>query len=246
MRTPQELEAALKAQDGGPTFFNNDQFPWTRVVESEWAQIRAEADRVLAALDLVPGIEELQVEQLGLTTDKRWKVFPFYAYGHWAQGNVRRCPATARAIQAIPTLQAAMYSVFEPKKSLPVHRGVYGGMLRYHMGIRVPKPETQCGIQVGGDTRHWREGEGMVFDDSHPHKAWNDSSEPRVILLADFTRPVIPALRALNDRVIVELQSSDYVLSAVRRWNEWEAVHGKRFDEALNEAGTRLRATPDA
>ena len=156
MRTPLELETALKAQDGGPTFFNNAQFPWTRVVESHWAEMRTEADRVLAALELLPGIEELQVEQLDLTTDKRWKVFPFYAYGHWAQGNLRRCPATARAIREIPGLQAAMYSVFEPKKSIPVHRGVYGGMLRYHMGINVPKPETQCGITVGGDTRHWR------------------------------------------------------------------------------------------
>jgi beta-hydroxylase len=243
MRTPLELETALKAQDGGPTFFNNAQFPWARVVESHWAEIRTEADRVLAALELLPGIEELQVEQLGLTTDKRWKVFPFYAYGHWAQGNLRRCPATARAIQEIPGLQAAMYSVFEPKKSLPVHRGVYGGMLRYHMGINVPKPETQCGITVGGDTRHWRDGESMIFDDSHPHEAWNNSSEPRVILLADFTRPVIPQMREFNDRVIVELQTSDYVLNGVRRWNAWEAVHGRRIDEALNAAGARLSAT---
>jgi beta-hydroxylase len=83
----------------------------------------------------------------------------------------------------------------------------------------------------------------MIFDDSHPHEAWNNSSEPRVILLADFTRPVIPQMREFNDRVIVELQTSDYVLNGVRRWNAWEAVHGRRIDEALNAAGARLSAT---
>jgi aspartyl/asparaginyl beta-hydroxylase (cupin superfamily) len=35
---------------------------------------------------------------------------------------------------------------------LAPHYGPYNGVLRYHLGIKVPKPETQCGIVVGGQT----------------------------------------------------------------------------------------------
>jgi beta-hydroxylase len=236
-----DFEAEIKRDDGGPTFFDTAHFPWTQTVEKHWAAIRGEAEVVLGALELLPGIEELQPDQLDLTTDKRWKVFPLYAYGTWVEENLRRCPATARAIREIPNLQAAMYSVFEPNKSIPSHRGVYGGMLRYHMGIKVPQPPTSCGITVGGHTRHWHEAQSLVFDDSHPHHAWNGSGEHRIILLADFTRPVAPVRRQMNDIIIQGLREDDYVVHAVQRWNAWERVHGAGFDRALEAARERLQ-----
>ena len=238
-------EAAIKQRDGAPTFFDLDDFPWTQSLQAQWPALRAEADAVLSALHLLPGIEELQPEQIDLSNDRRWKIFPLYAYGNWASNNLRRCPATARAILGMPGLQAAMFSVLEPRKSLPSHRGVYGGMLRYHLGIRVPQPASQCGISVGGQTRHWDEGRSLIFDDSHEHSAWNHSDEPRVILLADFTRPVAPDLRDMNDQIIQALRGDDYVVKAVERWNEWEALHGSGFDAALEAARGCTKVSTD-
>ena len=42
---------------------------------------------------------------------------------------------------------------------------------------------------MGSETRRWIEGEGWLFDDTIEHEAWNDSPEPRVLLLFDVWRP---------------------------------------------------------
>jgi beta-hydroxylase len=76
-----------------------------------------------------------------------------------------------------------------PGRRLPEHRGPNKGVLRYHLGLKVPAPDS-CGIRVGGQTRHWREGEGLLFDDTLPHEAWNDGDQPRVVLLVDVIRPL--------------------------------------------------------
>lgn len=42
---------------------------------------------------------------------------------------------------------------------------------------------------MGNETRPWREGEVVVFDDSIEHEAWNLSTELRAVLIFDVWRP---------------------------------------------------------
>ena len=49
-----------------------------------------------------------------------------------------------------------------------------------------------CALRVGNETRPWREGELVVFDDSIEHEAWNLSKKLRVVLLFDIWRPELP------------------------------------------------------
>lgn len=46
-----------------------------------------------------------------------------------------------------------------------------------------------CCLRVGDQASTWKEGELMVFDDSHVHEAWNFCNKRRVVLLLDFDRP---------------------------------------------------------
>lgn len=80
-------------------------------------------------------------------------------------------------------------------------------MLRAHLGLQVPKgceveagfaprrwqgddaKREGCGLRAGDERWGWREGQWLVFDDSHLHEAWNMAREERVILLLDFERP---------------------------------------------------------
>lgn len=151
--------------------------------------MRAELDRVLAALDILPGFEDIQVGQQDLTSDKRWKVFPLFVHGEWIGKAQQRCQATVAALQKIPGLKAAMFSILQAGKELPAHRGPYAGGLRDHLGLKVPQP-TLCGITVGGEQRSRAEGASLVFDDSHEHAAWNRGDEDRVVLFVDFARPL--------------------------------------------------------
>ena len=232
----EEFEKAIRAQDGAKTFFDLESFPWVKEVEAHWQGMRQELDRLLAAIDLLPGFEEIQAEQTALTKDGRWKIFPLYVYGNWIESNGRRCPETVQALRKIPKLQAAMFSILQGKKELPPHRGVFGGVLRYHLGLKVPTPASQCGICVGGDSAHWEEGKSLIFDDSHMHHAWNHSEEDRVVLFVDFTRPLPSTLSTINEKMISSLSKSDFIENAARQWNKWEARHGVALDEALSAA----------
>lgn len=227
------FEKTIKALDQDRTFFDLQDFPWTREVERDWRAMRDEVDRMLGAMEMLPGFEEIQVEQECLTRDRRWKIFPLYAYGDRFARNCARCPATARAIQRIPDLKVAMFSIFQAGKEVPPHRGPYGGVLRYHLGLKVPKPETQCGITVGSDRRTWTEGGSLVFDDSHQHHAWNHSAEDRVVLFVDFARPVPEHLREGNEKIIKVISETDFVGRAAANWAAWEREHGDRLDELL-------------
>jgi aspartyl/asparaginyl beta-hydroxylase (cupin superfamily) len=227
------IDAIRNTADGRRAFFEPSTFPWVGELEAEYPAIRAELERVLGAVELLPGLEDVQVGQYSLTQDRRWKVLPLYAYGRWSERNVRRCPATARALQRVPGLQVAMFSIMQAGKELPPHYGNYCGVLRYHLGLIVPDPPESCGLQVGDEVRHWRNGASLIFDDSYLHAAWNRSDHDRGILLLDFVRPLPPELAPHNDDVVAAIAASPSIEDSAVRFNEWEHAHGAQLDALL-------------
>jgi beta-hydroxylase len=229
-----QMEADIAAGPNGQVrFFEPESFPWVREVELSWPAIRKEADRLLTAVDKLPGFEEIQVEQEVLTTDRRWKVFPFQAYGHQIVQNERRCPETCKALQKIPGMKAALFSILQAGKELPPHRGPYKGVLRYHLGIKIPRPESQCGIVVDGELARWKESKSLIFDDTHLHEAWNHSKEDRVVLFVDFERPLPVRLAALNSTIIDQIGQSDFATASTKNWETWEERYGRELDESI-------------
>src|SRR5262245_41288674 len=57
-------------------------------------------------------------------------------------------PQTWRICRNIPGLTSVMYSILEPGKYLPPHRGPYNGVLLLHLGLIVPEPRDMLGIRV--------------------------------------------------------------------------------------------------
>lgn len=228
----------MRALDHEACFFDPARFGWIGAVEAGWRAAQAEAESLLRALDILPGFEDIQPAQQAVTNDGRWKVLPLLGYGHAIEQNLRRCPLTAQVLSHVPGLRSAMFSILLPGKVLPPHRGPYAGVLRYHLGLKVPRPESQCGITVGGHTRHWHEGHSLVFDDSHLHQAWNHSAQPRVVLFVDFDRPLPPALALRNQAFLLAIGESAFMLDGVRQWQAWEAEHGAQLDRLLGLPGS--------
>lgn len=230
----EQFEDTISATpDGHRRFFEQESLPWIKKVEAKWPLIKAEATRLLETIELLPGFEEIQREQSEISNDRHWKIFPFHAYGQTFERNLLRCPETSAALKDIVGLKAAMFSVLQAGKVLPPHRGPYKGVLRYHLGIIIPKPETQCAIEVGGETAHWVEGRSLVFDDSYEHSAWNHSAEDRIVLFVDFVRPLPSELAAINEQVISQIENSPFITDTVKNWEAWETTYGDQFDTAL-------------
>jgi aspartate beta-hydroxylase len=117
--------------------------------------------------------------------------------GHRLEGNRALCPETSHAIDQVPNVIQAFFSILEPGKSIPEHEGPYRGYLRYHLGLIVPA-ENPPKLIVNGQDHYWQEAEAALFDDSWPHSVVNHSSETRAVLIIDIRRPFPPVPDLVN------------------------------------------------
>lgn len=207
-------------RDGRKTFFEPSAFPWIGTVEAGAPEIRRELDALLAQREKIPNFQDISADQRLLTEGEQWKTFFLYGYGHRIEANCARCPRTTQLLEHIPGMKTAMFSILAPRKHIAEHRGVYKGVLRYHLGLVIPKPNTQCRIRVDTDVRSWTEGESLVFDDSYPHEVWNDSDEYRVVLFVDFLRPLPFPLSLLNRIMVWKISTTPFVTTAVGAMRE--------------------------
>lgn len=196
------VEGVLFYRDGERTFFESEEYPWVADVESEWMAIRKELEKLMLHREEIPNFQDYSEGQRALTQDDQWKTFFFFAFGNKEKENCERCPETVRILEKIPGMNTAMFSILGPGKHIPPHRGPYKGVLRYHLGLIIPKPEGSCRIRVGSDIRAWKEGKSLIFDDSHEHEVWNDSDSYRVVLFVNFVRPTIFPLSAVNQSIL--------------------------------------------
>jgi ornithine lipid ester-linked acyl 2-hydroxylase len=161
-----------------------------------------------------------------ITQDDKRKTYMLYLYGRQMAENCCRCPETTRLVETIPGMKTAFFSTLSPRKHIPEYRGPYTGVLRYHLGLIVPRQKEACRIRVDSDIAHWEEGRSVVFDDTYSHEVWNDTDEERVVLFVDFTRPLPFPMSVLNEAVIRLLSRSSLVQNIVENVAQWNRQPG--------------------
>jgi ornithine lipid ester-linked acyl 2-hydroxylase len=219
---------------GDTTFFALERFPWVEHLERNWQTIREEAERLLENRDDLANFQDISKDQIEITDDDRWKTFFLYGYGFEAKLGVEMCPRTAALMREIPGMTTAMFSILSPRKHILDHRGPYKGVLRYHLGLIVPRDAESCRIRVGEDFRHWQNGKSMVFDDTFNHEVWNDTDETRVVLFVDVLRPLPSPWAQINRAIVKAISYSPFVLDAKRNQEAWE----RRYQERKQQAAT--------
>ncbi|MCP2259247.1 beta-hydroxylase [Streptoalloteichus tenebrarius] len=217
-----------RAKLGNRTVYDTALFPWARDLEREWPAIRAELDAVLADRERLPAFQDILADVRTITRDDAWKVFPLGGYGVVSSRNIARCPRTWRAVRRIPGFRSATFSIFEPGKHLPPHRGAYNGVLRLHLGLVVPRERDKVAIRVGDAVRHWEEGRVLIFDDAYEHEAWNHSQEIRVVLFVDFVKPLRFPANIVNRLLLSLAVFTPFVREGAENLQEWERRHYPR------------------
>lgn len=181
-------------------FFDRSLFPWFDELEKHTDAIRQEMlslwadddDRFRPYVAYGEGIPLNQWAELNHSL--RWSAWFFWENGVRNDANCERCPRTAGAIEAAPTLDlpgkapTAMFSILQPHTRIPAHTGTSNTRVTVHLPLIVP---PGCRFRVGAETREWREGEAWAFDDTIEHEAWNDSDQPRAILIIDAWNPFL-------------------------------------------------------
>lgn len=202
--------------------YDTRDFPWAAGVGAQWRAIRAELDQVLVHRERMPSFHEILKEVETITTDDQWKTFFLINAGQRCEANAQRCPETMRILSQIPDVCTAFFSILSPGKHIPAHRGAYNGVLRYHLGLLVPEPRERCRIRIGNEIHHWREGEGLIFDDSFNHEVWNDTDGVRAVLFVDFARPLQKPWHWLNKSLLNLAPLAPFLREAGAKQKDWE------------------------
>jgi aspartyl/asparaginyl beta-hydroxylase (cupin superfamily) len=211
-------------------------FRWVADLERAWPDIRAELDGVLKYRADIPRFQDISPDQYRISPDSQWQTFILYGFGTKSELNCSLCPKTTAALESLPGLQTAFFSILAPGKHVPRHKGVTKAFLRCHLGLKVPQQRENCWMDVGGERCVWEEGRAFVFDDTYPHEVWNNTDEERVVLLLDVERPMPTATRLLTRAMMWLFRCSPYYRDANRNQQQWE----QRFRDRLRREGVAV------
>ncbi|MES2886416.1 MAG: aspartyl/asparaginyl beta-hydroxylase domain-containing protein [Pseudomonadota bacterium] len=160
-------------------FIDPSPFPFIQKLEAGWQCIRDEC-LALAQDSFEPWVRR---EMYG----EGWSVYGLIAFGERIEPALKACPRTAELLSGVPGLTTAGFSRMAPGTHIQPHVGWVETVSRLHMGLIVP--DGDCALRVADETRPWKLGHCLVFDDTSEHEAWNRAATPRTVLLLDFLRP---------------------------------------------------------
>ena len=182
------------------------EFPNAAKFTGAWRDIRDEALGV--RLGKVPRFHDIMPEQADISANdgRDWRMFVLKAYDMAVPENLARMPVLSRLLAECPEVKSAAISFLAPRKHIPSHRGPFRGIMRFHLGLVIPRqadgrPATI--MMIDHQEKRITDGEGMLWDDTYPHEVMNNADEARIALLLDVWRPGMPWDMEMLSRLIV-------------------------------------------
>jgi beta-hydroxylase len=170
-------------------FIDLKYFPELEVIKKNWETISLEAINLFERQLITSDSERHDDAGFHTFFKKGWRRFYIKWYGDYHESAKLLCPQTISILENVKNLNAAMFAVIPPGGKLNKHRDPYSGSLRYHLGLSTPNSDD-CFICVDNAQYSWRDGEGIVFDETYVHWVENNSNKHRLILFCDIERPV--------------------------------------------------------
>uniref|UniRef100_A0A914VUX4 Aspartyl/asparaginy/proline hydroxylase domain-containing protein n=1 Tax=Plectus sambesii TaxID=2011161 RepID=A0A914VUX4_9BILA len=159
---------------------------YLKAIEKQWMIIRDEGLSVLDAKT-----QTFEDEEESLTEKGDWKQFTLYSKGRRHERNCAKTPRTCKVVEAFTaatkcTRGQIKFSVMQGGTRVWPHCGPTNCRLRGHLGLVVP---AEPRIRVANETRAWKQGRFVIFDDSFEHEVWHDGQAFRLVLIVDMWHP---------------------------------------------------------
>ena len=200
----------IKDYDGSePAFYNPGDFEWTKELKSNWQTILEEFQPWINDIDkgeLKPYYnDEIQFPP------QKWKTIGLMFWGKKNKKNWNLFPKTTKLMSTIPGLVGVSLSLLEAGAEIKPHGGETNGIIRCHLGLKIPESLPNCGFKVLEEQRSWQDGELIMFTDAHQHTAWNKTNENRFILLFDIIKPEFKNRKNEICRSVLAMLSMDFI-----------------------------------
>ena len=184
---------------GNNTFYNPNIIPESSILTKNWKIIRDEA--LLHYTNFKTITNDLFFKNL-VKNESDWNKLYIKFYSDKIDPLAKKlCPKTCKIIEQIPNLKLAFISVLAPNAKIIPHHGIYKGVLRFHLGLSTPN-SPNCFISVNNQIYYWKDGEGIIFDDTFEHYVENNTDKNRIILFCDFNRPLTKKGKLINSFVV--------------------------------------------
>lgn len=128
-------------------------------------------------------------------------------------------PKTMALIDAVPDVVGISFNLLEAQSKIKPHCGDTNGIIRCHLGLKIPAGAPDCALKVKGEVQGWEEGKVLSFIDAYPHEAWNLSNDYRILILFDILKPEFKKRR---NKICATVLSSLYVQ---RLGNIWPGLY---------------------
>jgi ornithine lipid ester-linked acyl 2-hydroxylase len=148
-----------------------------------------------------------------IDVNEKWKTIILYMYGKKTE-YAKYFPKTMKLLKGTPST-LAMFSVMDAGAVLIPHEGVYAGVLRYHLGLKIPKENKKCFLGIRNNTgkeiiKNWEDGKDIMFDDLYTHRVQNNTNESRVILFVDIKKKFNNFFVNLLNKIILYIFKHNY------------------------------------
>ena len=121
-----------------------------------------------------------------------WKMLVIKIMGKWEEKNLQRYPILTELVRSFGDVcRSAGYSVLDAGGSVPTHTDTEEGHEDYvicHVPLIIPIGDV--GFLEGNVKGTWTEGSCFLLDVETPHSVWNNTSQPRVVVLLELLKEV--------------------------------------------------------
>jgi len=156
-------------------------------LEENWEVIREEAVELFET-----NIKAFKDEAESLKNAGDWKQFDLFSRGKRVPNNCMKLPKTCELLKSFRAATSCTrgqikLSVMFPGTHVWPHTGPTNCRLRAHLGLVIPHGDLT--LRVANQTRTWKEGEFVIFDDSFEHEVWHKGDSYRLVLIVDVWHP---------------------------------------------------------
>ena len=185
-------------------------YPWVveleksaKFIAEEYAALRAGAgvSRVqeTGREDLKPA--DWQQFMIRRYDDAAWTDEPIGGSDAIMQTNRKGAPRTAELLDRLPISGNASFSVLAPGGRIETHCSDFNPKVICQFGVIIPE---NCSITVAGETRGWKAGKAIVFDDTYPHSVINDGPGIRVVLMMEAWHHSLTSLELAEIKLMMD------------------------------------------
>ncbi|GMT04615.1 hypothetical protein PENTCL1PPCAC_26789 [Pristionchus entomophagus] len=176
-------------------------------VERQWVSIRHEALGILEShpREFTPISIPSTLQRARDTDEESLSEFELFDDGEWHDEHCAMAPLSCQILEDFTRSSNASKSsmsfvILRAGTRIPPLCGASNTRLVAELGLIVP---SEARIRVGKETRGWKTGHFIVYDDSFEHELWIEgaaSSAYRLVLSIDLWHPEVPVnLRRDND-----------------------------------------------